>query len=165
MFIYSFKVTRLKIFCIAAAVLLAVLTTVLMTLPADNPSNKNIKSLRAENNQQRREFLQSFGWSVSTEPVEIVEVLIPNSFDDVYNNYNLIQKANGFDLSKYKGKTVKRYCYEVINYEGEKNVHANLLIYNGKIIGGDICSSELDGFMHGFDRNAKVESASSKSSK
>ena len=34
------------------------------------------------------------------------------------------------------------------DYEGE--VRGNLLVYEGKVIGGDICSLTLNGFMHGF---------------
>ena len=30
-------------------------------------------------------------------------------------------------------------------------VQANLLIYEGRVIGGDICSLEQGGFMQGFD--------------
>ena len=32
----------------------------------------------------------------------------------------------------------------------EDEVTANILVYENKIIGGDICSVNLDGFMHGF---------------
>ena len=39
------------------------------------------------------------------------------------------------------------------NYPGYEDldcIHATLLIYDGQVIGGDICSTQLDGFMHGF---------------
>lgn len=49
------------------------------------------------------------------------------------------------------GKTVKRYTYIIHNYPDETDqVRANLLVYDGKVIGGDICTLALDGFMHGF---------------
>ena len=52
---------------------------------------------------------------------------------------------------EYKGKRVKRYTYEVTNYPGQASgVRANLLVDGGMVIGGDICSLTLDGFMHGF---------------
>ena len=51
----------------------------------------------------------------------------------------------------FRGKTVKRWTYDVTNYpDNRPNVKANILVYDNKIIGGDICSLELDGFMHGF---------------
>ena len=62
-----------------------------------------------------------------------------------------MQKKQGLDLEKYKGKTAKRYSYVVTNYPGvPEGVRANMVVYNDKIIAGDICSLELDGFMHGF---------------
>ena len=79
------------------------------------------------------------------------EITIPKTFDEVYTRYNKdIQIPSGFDRRKYAGKQVALYTYIVINYPTEDEVTANLLVYNNKIIGGDICSVSLDGFMHGF---------------
>ena len=63
-----------------------------------------------------------------------------------------IQKQQGFDLSRFRGKQVSRCSYEVLNYPGQKEyIRANLLIYNQEVIGGDICSIYAEnGFMHGF---------------
>lgn len=106
----------------------------------------NMKS--AEN---RVALLEKFGWQVKTEPVEFMEVTVPKEFDEVYNKYNEIQKAQGMDLTKYQGKRAMRYCYEIQNYPtGEKGILANILVYKGKLIAGDVCSPKLDGFMHGL---------------
>lgn len=114
-------------------------------------SEKKITGLAAENNEQRINYLKQFGWEVKNEPSEIVEVAIPTEFNDVYEKYNVIQKKQGFDLSAYRGKSVKRWTYDVTNYpDNRQNVKANILVYEDKVIGGDICSLELDGFMHGF---------------
>lgn len=79
-------------------------------------------------------------------------MVIPETFGDVYQNYNAIQTEQGFDLSKFKGKQVTRSTYSVLNYPEQKEyIRANLLIYNDEIIGGDICSVYAkNGFMHGF---------------
>ena len=54
----------------------------------------------------------------------------------------------GLDLSRYKRKDVMRYTYEVIGYPGYNGVvYANLLIYKNKVIGGDICSADVNGFV------------------
>lgn len=114
-------------------------------------NSSKITDLSAENNEQRIRYLKQFGWEVSEEPSEIVEVAIPTEFNEVYEKYNIIQKKQGFDLMPYRGKTVKRWTYDVTNYpDNRPHVKANLLVYDNKIIGGDICSLELDGFMHGF---------------
>lgn len=108
-------------------------------------------------------FLAGFGWETPEQPEETVQVLIPEQFDEVMLSYNAIQKAQGADLSPYAGKTVTRYTFVVTNfYEGdnivknsddtvtESDIRANVLVYNGKIIGGDVCSLALGGFMQGF---------------
>ncbi|WMJ23616.1 DUF4830 domain-containing protein [Paludicola sp. MB14-C6] len=153
MFICSLKTSRKKLIFIIIIGLLIIVGAFLYLKMNHNVKTNEMKvaNVIVENNDQRVAFLKSFGWNVSSEAVEIVEVAIPAEFNDVYNNYNKIQKAQGFDLEKYKGKRVKRFTYEVLNYPTQKEgVRANMLVYNNKIIGGDICSVQLDGFMHGF---------------
>ena len=109
-------------------------------------------------------FLQSYGWEVNEQPCEMVQVVIPETFGDVYENYNEIQKQQGFDLSRFRGKQVSRCSYEVLNYPGQKEyIRANLLIYNHEVIGGDICSIYAEnGFMHGLSKiPASLPTASS----
>ena len=77
--------------------------------------------------------------------------VIPQQFNQVYERYNELQKTQGMDLTKYAGKTVKKVVYQITNYQRQDTiVHATLLIYHDKVIGGDISSAELDGFMYGF---------------
>ncbi len=156
MFILSMKMTQRRVLAALSVLLaLSVFFTIFLSaqgISAEVSSNgKKITDLAAENNEQRIGYLKQFGWEVSAEPSEIVEVAIPTEFNDVYEKYNVIQKKQGFDLSPYRGKTVKRWTYDVTNYpDNRPNVKANLLVYENKVIGGDICSLELDGFMHGF---------------
>ena len=45
-----------------------------------------------------------------------------------------------------------RYTYDVTNYKGyEGRVQVNLLVYKGKVVGGDVCSTDESGFIHGFE--------------
>ena len=116
-------------------------------------ASSKIKAYSAGTNTERINFLKEFGWETGEEPVEITEVIIPTEFNDTYENYNNIQKAQDLDLSKYKGKRVKCYTYEITNYpEKDTEIHANMLVFNGMIIGGDVSSTELGGFMHGFEK-------------
>lgn len=159
MFSVSIKITKRQL-AAAGAVLVLVfagglwLKAALADLRgASVPSNETVKIQKTsgKTNAQRVEFLASFGWEIEPEAEEIFEVMIPAEFDDVIIKYNDIQKEQGCDLQKYAGKRCKRYTYIVSNYpEHDENVRANLIVYGGKIIGGDICSLELDGFMHGF---------------
>jgi len=110
------------------------------------PSPKGVKS-----NQDRVDYLSAYGWQVSGEPVATQELLIPEEMDDSYTEYLALQNSQGFDLQKYAGKRVKRYTYEVLNYPtGETGVQANLLICKNTVIGGEVLSPQLDGFLHGL---------------
>ena len=119
--------------------------------PGSIPQASQTHETEVPNNLARITFLKSYGWEVSEEPSEVVSVVIPQTFGDVYENYNAIQTAQGFDLTKYQGKRVKRYTYEISNYPtGETGVQAGLLIYKNTVVGGEVLSSQLGGFIHGL---------------
>lgn len=157
MFVYSVKTSKSKI----AVLLIALVATAAAVLfvafgeKAPVAADENTVSYKAENAEQRNAFISQFGWKFSADPVEVSEVIIPSEFDDVYMNYNEINKAQGLDLELYKGMRAKRWTYDILNYpayEGRSGVvQLNLLVYNGVVIGGDVCSLEKDGFIHGFD--------------
>lgn len=110
------------------------------------PNPKGVRS-----NQDRVDYLSAYGWQVSGEPVATQELLIPEEMDDSYTEYLALQNGQGFDLQKYAGKRVKRYTYEVLNYPtGETGVQANLLICKNTVVGGEVLSPRLDGFLHGL---------------
>jgi len=165
MFIYSLKASTLK-FIAVVVISIGLLITLISIIPnggetvyaASDTSKSNVKInyKNIKTNDDRINFLKQYNWTVNPEPVESVEIVIPKDFDAVYTKYNDVQKAQALNLEKYKNKAVKRYTYEVWGYPGYKGkVYANLLVYNDKIIGGDICSAELNGFVHGFEVNNK----------
>lgn len=109
-------------------------------------------AISASTDEQRRKILSSYGWQLDDEAQE-KQITIPSRWNDVYIQYNEIQLNQGFDLTDYKGKKATLYTYTVTNYEGSaKYVVADMLVYNGVLIGGDICNtSAKDGFLVGFD--------------
>ncbi len=157
MFVFSVKADKKKLLWIACgAVVLIVLIIVLVTSRGGAVQTAAGYQMQAQDNSQRKAFLAQFGWEVSEEPTEICEVIIPETFDSVYQKYNELQQSQEFDLTRYQGRRVKRWTYLVTNYpDYEGEVVANLLIYNNTVIGGDICSKALDGFMQGFRRNSE----------
>lgn len=96
-------------------------------------------------------FLESKGWELEAGSCKTDEIIIPKEFSEVYERYNALQLKQGYDLTKYKTDTVIRYTFKVKNLEGYENALAHVLTKGGKIIGGDICSSDLSGIMTGFD--------------
>ncbi len=154
MFIFTAKVNRGKItlgLLGAAAVFAVLLLTIHPTGPstaasASVPNPKGIKTA-----EDRIAYLEGYGWLVAAEPLCVEELLIPEEFDESYGNYLNLQAEQGFDLTKYRGKRVKRYTYEIQNYPtGETGVQAGLLIYKNTVVGGEVLSTRLDGFIHGL---------------
>lgn len=103
-------------------------------------------------NAKRVAFLSKFGWQVDSSPAEVVEIVIPQVFDQVYRNYNAIQKKQGLDLTPYKGARVKRWTYKVTNYpDYAGDVYADLLIQNDNlVVAGDVRTVAVNGFIHGL---------------
>ncbi len=153
MIVWSIKVKKKPLLWTTAAVLAGITALVVVLARWGNGQAVSGRpSPAAGTEEQRRAYLASFGWELAADPVEIRQVTIPDVFNDVYIQYNDMQKAQGMDLTRYRGKTAKRWTYEITNYPdaGDRRVYADLLIYNGQVIGGSIGTREADGFMHGF---------------
>ena len=157
MFFYSLHAKTIKFFGVVA-ISLALLITLIVLVPTYNPdvptsSSGDVNYEKIKTNDDRVNFLSQFGWTVNPEAVETVETKIPTNFDNVFTTYNEIQKRQNLDLSNYKGKNIVRYTYEITNYpDYNGKVYANLIIYKNRVIGGDICSADVNGFIHGFQK-------------
>lgn len=102
--------------------------------------------------QDRLDYLADWGWQVEETPLSIEELLIPEVLDDSYTDYIALQQSQGFPLETLTGERVKRYSYAVTNYpSGESGVQLNLLIHDNTVVGGEVLSPALDGFLHGLE--------------
>lgn len=155
MFVLSVKTGKRKVVAVLAAVLVVgTAVTVAVKLNHSAPTaegNGQKYSLAAGSNEERIAFFKQFGWEVTPEPIVTGEVTVPLKFDDVYLRYNNIQQEQGLDLTPYAGKTCKQYVYSITNYPEQETMRGTLLVYGGKVVGGDLCTPALDGFMTGFD--------------
>ena len=156
MFVYAIRSATIKFVCaivLSVAALLA-LVALIPTYSAEKNEAATVSDVsynKIYENSDRLAFIEQFGWEVDTTPLEAVEVAIPEEFDKVYLGYNEMQKEQGLGLTKYKGKTVTRYTYNVTNYpDYTGDVYISLLVYKNKVIGGDVCSADVSGFVHGF---------------
>lgn len=154
MFIFTAKVRRGRIAAVAAAavVVCGVLTAavVLGTRGAAVSASASPKGVRT--NEDRVAYLESFGWMVSPEAVSVEELRIPEEFDETYTQYLELQKSQGFDLTEYQGKRVKRYTYQLTNYPNQTEpVQIALLVYKNRVVGGQIQSAS-GSFLHGLAR-------------
>lgn len=149
MFIFSFRMPFRRIAAISVVLALALLVLIYgLLLRPSAPAHP----LAGETEEERLGFLSSWGWEVSPAGGWVEEVQIPGTFDPVYDAYNQLQLKQGFDLAHYAGERVRRYSYPLTNCPNSgEDIRANLLVYRGKIIGGDISSQIEGGFSTGFD--------------
>ncbi len=149
MFVKTFRLRRLPVLILVAALACS------MGLGASrlfgSPKIIAVTATNATDNAGRIAFLGGFGWQVEEEPHEILEIVIPYEFDAVYEQYNQLQLSQGYDLTRWKGMTAKRYTYRITNYPNTQDeVFANLIVCKEQIIAGDVSSLSLQGFMHGL---------------
>ena len=149
MLVMTAKVNKKKIaFIFAAAVILIAAIALLLGGDSEPTLSTDVSS-----NDGRVDFLKSFGWEVTTSPVESGQVRIPKEASDVFTRYNALQKSQGYDLSKYAGKTVMRYVYRINNFPGAAEpVYATVLVYKDQVIGGDITDTSAKGKIQSFQK-------------
>ena len=151
MLVFSTKFSRAR--AVIIILLSAIVLCSVILIAGNSSAESNAFSTVVKTNDDRIKFLNSFGWEAEQTPLEEQSVIIPTEFSDVYAKYNELQKSQGFDLSKYSGCEVLRYTYRITNYpDSSDSVVADMLIYKNRIIGGDIQSTAMDGFMHGFKK-------------
>ncbi|MBQ3639921.1 MAG: DUF4830 domain-containing protein [Clostridia bacterium] len=161
MFVYSLRAGTIKlvgVVCVALTVLITLIAFVptytsgiVSPTVAEQSVSYSYEKVRTSGDAAN--FLSQFGWTVDAEPTEVSSVTIPAEFDKVYAAYNELQKSQGLNLAKYRGKEVTRYTFTVTNYaDYEGTVLANVLVYRNRVIGGDICSADVTGFVHGFEK-------------
>ena len=161
MFIYSMRANTLKliaVICVALTVLITLIVFVpTYAIPSQNATDADAAVSYSYDKIKTEAdvigFLGQFGWQVDATPIEVKTVTVPSEFDKVYSAYNELQRSQGLNLTKYRGKDVERYTFSVTNYEGADGpVYANVLVYRNRVIGGDICSADVTGFVHGFEK-------------
>ena len=149
MFVFTFKWNKklaLLIIIVAAVLLCAVILSI-----SGGQKHGTGTSTTVKTNEDRIKFLGNLGWEVDSNPIEEKSITIPKKFSNVYENYNKLQQEQGFDLSQYGGLDATIYTYTVSNYNGYVGtVVADLYVMNYQIIGGDVHSTALNGFMHGL---------------
>ena len=106
-------------------------------------------------NEDRLAYLAQMGWTAEEIPVAEQVVQLPKEFPPVLEQYNTLQIQQGFDLKAYRGKEVTMYTYRLLEYPSppeQGDVYACLYVYRGTVIGGDVHTASMMGFMHGLKR-------------
>ena len=149
MMVMTAKVDMKKIALILGAIAAGIIGIVLLFGGSSDAQTTSAPA--GSNNDARVKFLQSFGWDVESSPAESSQVRIPENTSEVFDRYNQLQKANGYDLSKLAGKNAMRYVYKINNYPGATDpVYATVLVHKNTIVGGDVTDTSPNGKIQGF---------------
>lgn len=153
MFFMTTRLDKKKLLLILAGIAVIIAAAVLL-FGGDGDAQPTAAS-SLSTNDGRVKFLTDFGWEVASSPEQTGQVRIPQETTEVFERYNALQKSQGYDLSKYVGKTVMRYVYKIKNYPGATEpVYATLLVYKDQIIGGDVTDTAAKGVIRGFKKPA-----------
>ena len=133
-----FTLSRRILIFLCAACILVLLIASRFSQSINLPQN-------AVSNSQRVQYITSLGYAVEETPVTAKQIEIPYEFSEGYEQYNEIQKQANYDLCAYKGCEAWLYSYDVKNGDEDKKRTVSLIVYNGRIIGADVCESEYNG--------------------
>ena len=150
MFTKSLKLTKKR-----AVALLLFLGVILFAAVVLCSSPRSLLStgdmLDVSQTKGREKYLASYGWEIDPDSEEERNVLLPKSFEGAVGEYADMQTRQGYDFASYAGLECRQYTYTVTNYEGcGGTVYATLYIKGTRVIGGDIHSADIGGFMHGI---------------
>ena len=135
---------RIPALCAAGCVLAALLCIFVFR-------GRNVETVATAEHDIRLclDCLDGFGWQAEPTPVSVEERTLSTQLSA---DYLALQREAGFDLSDDMGQPVTRYTFTITNYPtGEIGILADLLVRNGAVVGGDIRSSALDGFIHSLN--------------
>ena len=148
MVIMTAKVPKRRLLLIVLLLIAAAVVLALCLHGAGSEMEKPTKSsAQGATNEARIAFLEGYGWQVEPEPVETLSLTLPKELEEPYLSYNVLQRAQGFDLEPCCGKTVERCTYTVKNHPSGKVCQADLYICGGEIVAGDILCTGEGGFI------------------
>lgn len=150
--VMTFKMSPKTVFgliLVVTGVVVVLLTFVSNHLSDSESASSQVSCSSAAEGEK---YLNSLGWETGESSEK--SITVPAQWNDVYINYNELQTDQGYDLAPYKGQNVTLYTYEITNYEGyTEGIVADLLVCDGKVIGGDICNTSAEnGFMTGLEK-------------
>lgn len=159
MFVCSVRASTIR-FSLLIALMLAVLVTVIAFGTGQSVAvfkdGETYRFTGVKDAEDRVAFLSQFGIEVKDEGVSEESFTMPDALDRVLLGYNEIQKRQGLDLSKYQGKKVTRYTYEVKNGDYEGTTLVNLIVCRGRVVAADVSGRNPDSFVIPLTEFAKT---------
>lgn len=138
------KMSRKGAVCIVLAI-----AAVLLLMVVISSIDRNAAYGKVRDAEEAAAYLAELGWEVDVSTAQVQTTILPEYFDTTFDTYNELQKEQGFDLMEQAGKEITVYTFQVMNYPNTTDeVLATLMTCKNKVVGGDIHSAALDGFMH-----------------
>ena len=145
LYIIHMRFTRRRLLLTAAALVLV--TGMTLLLAGCFRSSTPCEEVDLATNDQRVAYLQGLGWQVSPEPVETLDLELPEDLKSQWGDYLKLQEKQGLPFGGCAGQTVRRFTYTVTNYpEVPDGVQANLFLCGDRLVGGDIIATGENGF-------------------
>ena len=146
MLIISVRAKRIRA---VAAVLAAIFVTLggvyFVSHRAAQPAIAEMSlTIPAPSEDARLAFLKAQGLTVDASLRTVRTVVIPESFDETWAQYNTLQQSQGFDLRAYRGRQVSVWSYPLTKSSAR---YANLMTCDDAIIAADVADAALDGTM------------------
>lgn len=134
------RLPRRRLLPILLAILAAILAVVSLLRPAQ-PTR-----ICVGDNESRITYLESLGWQVEPQPLETLQIRLPEDLSAAYSDYLKLQKSQSMPFSDYAGQIICRTTYRITNYPGGRtDAQVNLLQYRDRIIAGDVMLLGKDG--------------------
>ncbi len=135
--------------------LIAVCLLVAVCIGINSPSKKVVcekgeYSTLVDGENGVESFTSQFSYTAG-EKIYEKQIYIPSEFDDTFEKYNELQKAQGLDLSMHKGKSCTLCVYELENFMIDyKKMYMTILIHKGVVIGGHLSDFESGSAVYTF---------------
>ncbi len=151
MFVFSFRASSVKFLCALCVCLLAGAFVIALMPEAGYAVNvnkietsENLEKINVSTDKGREKYINALGFEVEADSVVHNSEKVPEVFTAALEQYNSLQKAQGFDLEKLKGKNVTSYTYKIKSYpdgfdfKGSDGV-ITLICNKNKVVGADVC--------------------------
>lgn len=97
------------------------------------------------------DYLQQLGWQVEPDPIETLDLQLPQTLGDTWGRLRRHADRTGPPLCRLCGQPIRRYTFRITNYPGmDGGVQANLYLCGDTLIGGDVVATGKGGFQHGL---------------
>ena len=81
------------------------------------------------------DYLQQLGWQVEPDPIETLDLQLPQTLGDTWGDYAAMQAEQGLPFADFAGQPIRRYTFRITNYPGmDGGVQANLYLCGGTLL-------------------------------